>query len=404
MRRQAPRGRYKIQKRFYVMLVLVVLIIFLVARMFMSGGKGGETAVVQASSSGSQYTGDIVILRNETLYASEGVTRVDFVADEGSTVYKGNAICTVYSAGYNQTEINKLENYRSQIKQYHKENIMTKEVDSQIEKYDLLVDNYAKEVRTLIQGEGIGSLNNLEKQLASALTSRQSYLKQKYPDDQTLTSLYEEESRQLKRIESWTTTYTASEECFVSFYTDGYESIVNASSLEELTLSQIKTVLSGGTLDSDIVSRGKKAIFRTVRQDEWYAILVTHNNDWNPIVGQIYKMQLDGFDNYLVDATVESFSRSGSELMVKLKVISDVEPVLSIRTSRVAVGEFVDGLSVPTSALYAYQGMIGVVVTEASIDTFVQVNVVSYDENIALVTPAQAGSPLQAGKSVRLYK
>ena len=35
--------------------------------------------------------------------------------------------------------------------------------------------------------------------------------------------LYKVENDQLKKIESWTTTYTASEDCLVSFYTDGYE-------------------------------------------------------------------------------------------------------------------------------------------------------------------------------------
>ena len=49
------------------------------------------------------------------------------------------------------------------------------------EKLDALVSSYALQIRMLVQGEGQGSLNNLQKQLTSALSSRQAYMKQKYP-------------------------------------------------------------------------------------------------------------------------------------------------------------------------------------------------------------------------------
>ena len=144
-----------------------------------------------------------------------------------------------------RTEINKLENYRSAIQQYHKEQVMKNYVDAQLEKLDLQVDTLALEVRTLVQGQGVGSLNNLEKQLTNAINARQNYLRQKYPDDQTLSSLYDEESRQLKKIESWTTTYDAKEECIVSFYTDGYESV------SYTRLDVYKRQVQGGTHEPD---------------------------------------------------------------------------------------------------------------------------------------------------------
>ena len=281
---------------------------------------------------------------------------------------------------------------------------MSKEVDTQLEKLDSIVSGYALQIRMLVQGAGKGSLNNLEKQLSAALSSRQAYLKQKYPEDLTLSTLYQDESTQLKRIESWTTTYTASEEALVSFYTDGYESTVNAQTFDTLSLADVKAVLNGQRLETDVVSRGRQAVFRTVRPQQWNAILITREKNWNPVVGQNYIMQLDGFENYLVNVTVDSFSRSGGELMVRLVVDSSVEPVLSIRTCRVAIGESVTGLSVPNGALLAQQGMIGVVVSEMGIETFVPVNVITYDDATAVVSPILSGSPLQAGKTVLLFE
>ena len=403
--RPAPqkRGGVRIKKRFYVFVALLALIVFLLVRMFMQPAASEKTAIVTQSSAGNQYVGDIVIVRNEKLYDSEGVTRVDYITDEGARVYKGEAVCTVYSAGYSQTEINKLQNYRQKIQQYHRDSVMSREVDTQLEKLDALVSSYALQVRTLVQGQGQGSLKNLEKQLTAALSARQTYMKQKYPEDLTLSTLYQDESTQLKRIESWTTTHTAKEEAIVSFYTDGYESTVNAQTFDELSLADAKAVLNGQRLETDVVSRGKTSIFRTVRPSQWYAILVTKEKGWNPVVGQSYLMQLDGFENYLVNATVDSFSRSGSELMVRLVIESDVTPVLSIRTCRVVIGESVTGLCVPNRALLVQQGMIGVVVSDMGMDTFVPVEVVTYDDATAVVMPIMSGSPLQAGKTVMLF-
>lgn len=397
------KKRVRIHARFYMFMVFVALIAFGIGLWFSQRDRLGTTAIVTEGSMGSQYQGEIVIARNEALYDAEGVTRTDYIAEEGSHLYKGNVICQVYSSGYNQTEINKLENYRSAIQQYHKEQVMKNYVDAQLEKLDLQVDTLALEVRTLVQGQGVGSLNNLEKQLTNAINARQNYLRQKYPDDQTLSSLYDEESRQLKKIESWTTTYDAKEECIVSFYTDGYESTVNAKTYETMTPAQVRAVLSGQRLETDVVSRGRDPIFRTIKPEGWYALLVSSEKSWNPVPGQAYKMQLDGFDNYLVDATVESFTRSGGELLVRMQIDTNVEPVLNIRTCRVVVGEFVDGVNVPVSALYSQSNMIGVVVSELGTDTFVPVTVISRDEKTAFVRSIYAGSPLQAGKTVRLF-
>ena len=396
------RRHVRIQARFYVFLILLVLIALMLFLWLNQRNRLGTTAIVTQSSLGSQYQGQIVIVRDETLYDAEGVTRIDYVAEEGSHLYNGGVICRVYSSGYNQTEINKLESYRSAIQQYHKEQVMQNYVDAQLDRLNSQIDALALEIRTLVQGQGVGSLNNLETQMTSALNSRQNYLRQKYPQDLTLSSLYQQESQQLKKIESWTTTYDAKEECIVSFYTDGYESTVNAETYEELTLSQVRSVLAGQQLETDVVSRGRTAVFRTVQPDVWYALLVSSERNWNPVLDQTYKMQLEGFDNP-VDATVISFTRSGGDLLVRMEIDGDVESVLNLRTSRVVVGEFVDGVNVPVSALYVQNNMIGVVVSELGVDTFVPVTVISQDETTAFVRSIYTGSPLQAGKTVKLF-
>lgn len=368
------------------------------------------TAIVQESSLGNYYDGTLVIARNETLVSTENKTRIDFVADEGSKVNRSGVICKVYSSGYNQTEITRLQTYRDQIETYHTNQVLNTYVDAALDSENATIDAFAQQVRTLVHGRGVGSLTSIEKQLESALTSRKNYLRQKYPDDQELSQLYKVENDQLKKIESWTTTYTAEEDCLVSFYTDGYEETVNSKTYGTLTPSDVRNVIRGVAPDIDTVSKGNDAIFRTVIEDEWYALFLCSDPDWNPVVGETYRMQLTGFENYIVDGKIMSFSRIGSDLLLRMRIESSVEPVLNIRTCAATVGDFVFGMRVPVDALYNLMDektgkeSIGVVVLDGGVQTFVEVIVVSYpDENTAFVRPALSGSPLEAGKTVLLF-
>lgn len=389
-----------------LVLVLIVAVVVLVAVWQLRGviGSNATTARAVARTMGNSYSGTVVIARNEKLYETENKTSIDFVAAEGSHVSRSGVICKVYSSGYNQTEINRLQTYRQEIQSYHVSTVFGSYVDAALDSDNQEIANLAQQVCTLVQGRGVGSLSNLEKQLSSALTVRKNYLKQKYPDDQTLSELYKVENDQLKKIESWTTTYTASEDCIVSFYTDGYENSVNSSTYSALNPSDVRAVIRGAMPEQSTVSRGSDPIFRTVIEDEWYALFICQDRDWNPVVGETYQMQLTGFDDYVIPAEVVSFTRIGSDLLLRMHVSQSVEPVLNIRTCGASVGDFVTGYSVPINALYTMDNMIGVVVADGGAQTFVAVTVISYpDANTAFVRPTLDGSPLTDGKTILLF-
>ncbi len=390
-----------------VLIVVIVLAVLGVLFWQLQGfsSKNATTAIARAGVLGDEYAGSVVIARNETLYATENKTRVDFIASEGSHVSRSNVICKVYSSGYNQTEINRLQSYREEIQDYHVDQVFSTYVDAALDANNDEVSSLAQQVRTLVQGRGVGSLSNLETQLQSALNVRKNYLRQKYPDDQTLSGLYKVENDQLKKIESWTTTYTANEDCIVSFYTDGFESTVNANTYSTLTPADARNVIRGIVpQQTTAVQRGSDPIFRTVIEDEWYALFLCTDREWNPVVGEQYQMQLTGFDNYVLPAQVESFTRIGGDLLLRMRVRSSVEPVLNIRTCGATVGDFVSGVYVPIRALYTLDNMIGVVVLEGGLQTFVPVTVISYpDENTAFVRPTLSGSPLSDGKTIMLF-
>jgi len=400
-KRKKKRNGSSLLIRLFVVLLVAALLgfAFWQLRGYVTGNA--TTAIVRADTLGNSYEGTLVIARNENVFSTENKTRVDFIAEEGSRITRSSVICKVYSSGYNQTEINRLQTYREEIQNYHANQVLNTYVDAALDSDNEEIASLSQQIRTLVQGRGVGSLSNLERQLESALTVRKNYLRQKYPDDQTLSELYKVENDQLKKIDSWTTTHTAQEDCLVSFYTDGFESMVNGNTYANLTPAEVRSVIRGVLPEK---SSAVEPIYRTVIEDEWYALFLCTDRDWNPVVGEAYQMQLTGFDNYVLPAQVESFTRIGGDLLLRMRIRSSVEPVLNIRTCGATVGDFVSGVHVPISALYTLDNMIGVVVLEGGVQTFVPVTVISYpDEKSAFVRPTLTGSPLEGGKTVMLF-
>ena len=54
------------------------------------------------------------------MYTQEGISQIDYVANEGEVVTRGSDVCTVYTSGFNTREWTTLNNYRTQIKEYQK--------------------------------------------------------------------------------------------------------------------------------------------------------------------------------------------------------------------------------------------------------------------------------------------
>lgn len=394
------RKKRRVAFRFYVLLFVAVCVV----------GYGGylavdslvrRTAVIESGNMGNQYTARAVIVRDETLTDVEGLTSVVYYADEGEMVYRGSKIAEVYSSGYSQTDMNKLLNTRSEIKQLHK-TLNASYNDQQLDRMDAQIAEYAAEVRSLAQGRTDGNLLNLERQIQSALTSRQSYLKSRHMSDTNLQSLYDTESSLLKKNASWTITYLADEDCIVSFYTDGYENTLTVDGFDEITAQQTRDVLNGVAPEQTSAQRGRTPVFRKVRAGGWYLLLLSEDKNWNPVVGQSYKVELEGFDDQVVDATVTSFARSGGELLVRMSVSSDVRVVLNVRTANAQVGElYVSGLKVPLNALRQQNGQMGIVLTDDG-GRFVPVTVIMQDNSYAVIQPLQAGALMEKQK-IRVF-
>ena len=274
-----------------------------------------NTAVVESYSLGDTHTGDALIVRNETAYDDEGVQNIEYVAQEGSMVYRGDVICYVYSTGYSSKEMNNLQNYRDQIKDYQQTLLKSETAyDQKMTRLESEVLQRGLEVRSLVQGAR-GNLLNQESILDSAITQRQSYFRSKYSSDMRLNRLYDDETTQQQRIDSWIKQKVATQESIVSFYTDGFEYALTPTEFEKYTPSEVRSMINGNRPATSTAQRGRSNLYRLVKQNNYAVLMLVEDSVWNPVEGMNLKLVLEQFTDTTVDAQLLSFTRSCGELL-----------------------------------------------------------------------------------------
>lgn len=364
--------------------------------------RQAATAVIESAAMGASYQGDALIVRNETAFDDEGVQSIDYVAQEGSVVYRGDPLCYVYSTGYSAAEITALQDYRDQINDYQ-QSLLAGETafDQRMERLENDVLERGMEVRSLVQGIR-GNLINQEQILETAITQRQNYFRSKYASDMRLQRLYDDESTQEQRIESWIKQKVATQESIVSFYTDGFEYALSPTVYMNYTPSQVRAMINGEKPETTTAERGRTDLYRLVKQDNYAVLLLVRNSTWSPKDGDTFTLELEQFSSTKVNAQVKSSSRSGSDLLVRLAVLGDVSDVLYMRTCQARIGENVDCMAVPSAALYTQNEARGVVIITEGQQLFVPVNVLREEKGKAYIAAVQTGI-LTAGMTVRLF-
>ena len=387
------RGK-RVTGRFYIFLLLVLAIIFLIVRPYLRFG-GDQAVISEATTSYVQQT-DAIIIRDEEVYSSGTIARVEYIANEGTLLNEGDTIAYLYSTGYSESELTRLEEIRANIQAYHK-TILNNIVDTDLERLDRIVEMQALELKALVTHQTTGNLLSLTRQLEAAMVNRQEYMRANRREDLNLNRLYQEESTRLNSISSWRTEATADREAVISFYTDGYESALTPDTLDALTPADVRTVIAGGTLgnaDSRLTD-----IYRLVDQNEWYVAILTDGRTWNPVLDQGYYLRFVGFEDTVYTATVTRVQKIDEEVLAVVLVEDPIGALLYQRSGRVMLSSNLTGLSVTSQALYEQNGQVGVWLYDVPGGTFVPVEVLANDGANALIRPLTDGA-LLVGQTV----
>ena len=388
-----------------LLIAVLALCGFFIWRMLTPGQT--QYGVVKYGSMSASYSGDAVVVRNETVDVQENVSQIDYLVDEGSDVERGQLVATIYTSGFNAKEWTTLKHYRDQIKEYHKLLISGASTDSTLLNLMTQVQSRAMEVQRLVHGAQ-GNVSTQEKLLKEAMEQQQLYIKQKYPDEQKLSRLYDDENTQLQRISTWTKQFAAPANGLVSFYTDGFEKALNMSTYADYSPTQVRAMYNGQVpaLETTVTARNAVDVYRMVRKEKWAVLMLCHDQDRAPGNGQTFNLVIESFDNHPLTATVVDSARSGGELLVRLEIddVSFLPDVMYLRQCQVRLSESVSSLTVPARAIYVQNGRKGIVMKTAGGEYWTGVEVISISDDgmYAYVVPDNP-TVVYEGVMVRLF-
>ena len=358
---------------------------------------GSDEDVIFTSTASYQEQMNCVIIRDEPVTVSPSTVRVEYLAKESTEVSEGDTVANLFTTGYSQNLLTKLETTRQNIQSYHK-TLLGTIVDNDLSRMESIIDITALDFKNLVTQQTRGNLQTVAEQLETAMVNRQEYLRQNKRDDTKLTKLYEEENARLNNIASWRQVSTASRTGVVSFYLDGYESDLTAEMLDSITPSDVQAVLRGAPLahTEDVLEGG---IYRIVDQDRWYVAMVADAEDWNPVVGQEYFFQLEGFEDLTYAATVTNVQKDSVTVLAIFEINQPIGPLLYQRSGKATLSISLSSLAVRNHALYNQDGQIGIWLYDIPGGTFVPVEVLSTQGGVSLIQPLVEGV-LQPGQRV----
>lgn len=385
--------------KFYFLLILVLVVVAYL--LYQRMPQGAAEGIVSIATSTDTRSVDAVIVRDEQIVSYDGLERVEYRAAEGQMVYAGDEIAEIYTTSYISKELSKLNSTRDSIRTYQR-NLFATANDPTLDRLDVNVDTKAQELKRLVSGRTTGSLENLEEQLTATMQARQSWLSTNKLEETKLIQLYQDENNRLGSIATWKKSAAADTDGIVSFYFDGYESLLNGRSFLSLSGELLRKVTNN---DSSVVgktSSRSEQVYRIVSTDEWYIALLSRDASWNPVTGQQLRVQMKGFEDLVYTGTVVGVQRSGADTVIQLSCTDPIGPLLYQRSGRAEVGIYTEGLSVPAKAIYRENNQPGVWVRGNYGVSFVPVDILSQDNDNVIVQPMQSDA-LYEGQTVMIY-
>ena len=389
--------KIRVTPRFYLLLLIIALVFVYAFRGSLFGNS--EITVVMSGTASDVRTVKCVIVRDETVVSETQVTRIDYVAKERTLVREGETVASVYSLEYSTKLINDLNTTRKNIQAYHKI-LLGNELDGQLEVLNQEVKQKALELKGLISGSSKGDIMELVDELEEAMEARRAYMNANQRSDTKLMKYYNDETQKQNAITSWQITKTAPMTGLVSFYLDGYESTLNATTVNDLDISGVKGILNGEKPETDSSRKSVTDVFRVMDQNHWYIMLLSEDNQWNPGLDTEYSFIVTGFEDTVYTGTVIKVAKDGENVLATVEVTQPIGSLLYTRTGSVSIGANMSGLLVSKKAIDTVSGQTGVWVYDVPGGTFVPVEVLTYrDDGTALFTPLVDGV-ISAGSQV----
>ena len=385
----------RVTGRFWVFVLLIALLAGAV--LYMVRPFGSTKAVLMMAESQTSMKLDVVYIRSESVYQATQVAAIDYVAEEGTLISQGDTVLRVFTTGFTENLLTRLDTIRERIETYH-EALLGNIIDTKLDALNDVVSLMAEEVRDLSHGRLEGSLYSSIRKLETAMSRRQEYMRQNQQSDSKLIQMYQEETSQLSSIASMRKTALAGSGGIVSFQLDGYEVDLTPETAPTITEQDMATVIRGGNLanTADIKSNG---LFRIVDQSVWYVAAQYNGSAWTPVIDQEYGFTPEGYDDIMYSASVEYVQKMGGTVIVVFRIEQPIGPLLYRRSGKGTFSINISGYSAPKNAVQDWNGQTGIWIETAEGETFVEVDVLTSNATTAIILP-KVDDALPIGQTV----
>jgi putative membrane fusion protein len=361
------------------------------------------TYTVKAGTMAYQKDFRTVIVRSEKAVTQKNYGKISFVAAEGEKVSKGTKVAEVYAWGYSDEVLQDLIDVQADIKQYQENNILKQVFEKDLQTVNSDIDKLISKLSAGANGSGEVDLAQAEAQLKTLMAQRKALLKDAVTPNEALQKLYDRENDLKTRLNSWVSDVKAAEAGTISFYFDGYETLMQPGQIDKLTRSDIDGILGDAAPQKIDVSDGTKPLYRLVDSGKWYCLIVA-DGDQRLQTDVVYGIAFEGFYNKPYTGRLLSQRSLEKGALYVLEINEDIGPLLSVRKANATLKKTYEGLKVPVSALSEKDGAQGVTVIRDGKDVFVSVKVVYKDNDYAVIEPSGNSPSVQANDTLRLHR
>lgn len=396
------RRNLTIQPRFYVIFMVMLGIIVGMILFFTRDKNTGEVRYGDVST---ELKASSVIVREESTVSTEKYQKITFSAVEGDVVANGQEIARVYKRGFPEETLVSLQRVEREILERQKMLIAGTSAEEAYLDIERRIEDVAERVRETARDGKADDMQALENELKETQNERQVYLEANVTADTELEKLYAERDGLDANIAEWERSIVnSSGSGTISFYFDGYERVINASSLSMINSALINSVVKGGNTASTTTgdASSEKALYRLVNTNNWYIAFVTNADEpFRTVQGERYEVTFPDYSDTVYHATAVAPAVTDASVVNFLKFDTEIGEFLNIRSVSAVIKKSASGLMVPIDMIGYSAGEPYLLVLYGKEPVAVAVNVYCANDLNAVVEPKDRSMTLSAGVKIQ---
>lgn len=316
------------------------------------------TAAAEIASMDFNAEFDMLIVRDEVAYQAVNYGKTEFIAREGAHVEAGDPVVKVYELGYSDETLSELLDLRKTILDYETQVSRAGVIDPSLDEINSRIDTKARQIQNAVTQGSLKDLLGLELDMEGLLGERMTYLKSVVVPDDKLREYQAQEQQLTETINGWSSLIAAEKSGTVSFYFDGYESLMTTANMGSFTEKTLEDVMAGKTLSSG-KDEAYVPLYRVVSEDAWYVVMLSDNRIPEMFMGNVFSMVFDDYLNTQYTGKVYNIQEleNNNGYVYTIQIEGSIGPMLGDRRVSVRLYTKIESLRIPRPCLKNEDGV-----------------------------------------------